>query len=143
MATEQREFSDIAIPEPITSGIILRRVDGVVMTNVPHAVVWHSPSGFEWGYHGSGPADLALNVVEAVLDALGFEGRRDKCYRGDAFFAACRLHQEFKRDFIAPIDEAGDVLPWDAVREWVVFHVGRLRGEFGDDADASVGRFPS
>ena len=27
----------------------------------------HSPDGFEWGYHGSGPADLARSIVGDVL----------------------------------------------------------------------------
>ncbi len=26
-------------------------------------VIYHSPSGFEWGYGGSGPADLALSIL--------------------------------------------------------------------------------
>jgi len=41
----------------------------------------HSPTGFEWGYAGSGPAQLALALL---ADALGDDAR------------ALRLHQEFK-----------------------------------------------
>lgn len=33
-----------------------------------HHIVRHSPDGFEWGYGGSGPADLALALVADVLD---------------------------------------------------------------------------
>ena len=29
-------------------------------------VVPHSPTGLEWGYHGSGPAQLALAILLAV-----------------------------------------------------------------------------
>ena len=36
---------------------------GIARTNVPIKVVHHSPAGIEWGYHGSGPADLALNLA--------------------------------------------------------------------------------
>ena len=43
----------------------------------------HSPDGFEWGYAGSGPAQLALALV---LDALP-EGNDDR---------AVRIHQDFK-----------------------------------------------
>jgi hypothetical protein len=39
----------------------------------------HSPSGFEWGYGGSGPAQLALALV---ADACGDEHVRDGIYRG-------------------------------------------------------------
>lgn len=31
-------------------------------------LVRHSPMGFEWGYGGSGPADLARSIVGDVLD---------------------------------------------------------------------------
>ncbi len=30
-------------------------------------VVCHSPGGFEWGYGGSGPADLALSMATLVI----------------------------------------------------------------------------
>ena len=43
----------------------------------------HSPDGFEWGYGGSGPAQLALALV---LDTLG---------NGDNY-RAVGLHQAFK-----------------------------------------------
>jgi hypothetical protein len=41
----------------------------------------HSPDGFEWGYGGSGPAQLALALV---LDALDDDRR------------AVAIHQDFK-----------------------------------------------
>lgn len=36
---------------------------------LPHRrdLVDHSPTGFEWGYYGSGPAQLALALVSGVL----------------------------------------------------------------------------
>lgn len=48
----------------------------------------HSPSGFEWGYGGSGPAQLALALL---ADHLGDDEK------------AVRLHQEFKRKVIASL----------------------------------------
>ena len=33
-----------------------------IWDELPHKVI-HSPGGFEWGYHGSGPADLAYNIL--------------------------------------------------------------------------------
>jgi hypothetical protein len=41
----------------------------------------HSPTGFEWGYSGSGPAQLALALL---VDALGDRDR------------AVKLHQAYK-----------------------------------------------
>lgn len=37
----------------------------------------HSPTGFEWGYAGSGPAQLALALL---LDATGSARTADRCY---------------------------------------------------------------
>jgi hypothetical protein len=51
-------------------------------------LVNHSPTGFEWGYAGSGPAQLALALL---ADAL----RRDP--------SATVLHQSFKFKVIAPL----------------------------------------
>jgi hypothetical protein len=49
----------------------------------------HSPTGFEWGYGGSGPAQLALAMLAHVIgeDAV-----------------AHRLHQRFKWQVIAHLD---------------------------------------
>src|SRR5262245_49842647 len=52
----------------------------------------HSPTGFEWGYEGSGPAQLALAIL---CDVLHDDER------------ACRLYQTFKRRVIAPLPQEG------------------------------------
>ena len=73
--------------------IVCERVDArAVLTGVPHEWVWHSPGGFEWGYGGSGPADLALNILLSAT--------------GDRDFAALQ-RQRFKRDLIAPLPASG------------------------------------
>jgi len=53
-------------------------------TNLKH-IERHSPDGFEWGYGGSGPADLALSVL---TDAVGKE-------------AADQYYMKFKNEVIA------------------------------------------
>ena len=55
----------------------------------------HSPTGFNWGYGGSGPSQLALALL---ADHLGNDQ------------VAVKLHQQFKWQVIArlPIDE-----PWE------------------------------
>ena len=55
----------------------------------PRLDLWnHSPDGFEWGYHGSGPAQASLAIL---ADALGDPER------------AVKLHQDFKRRMISSI----------------------------------------
>ena len=47
--------------------------------------IYHSPTGFEWGFEGSGPADLARSIL---WDHLGEE-------------PSPALYQEFKWAFVA------------------------------------------
>jgi len=107
----------------LENGIILSRASsGETMSNVAHKAIHHSPTGFEWGYGGSGPADLALNICESVLGRIGYTGPRIDLWKGNCFAAAWAMHQEFKRDFIASIPDEGTILDWDIVAEWVRTH---------------------
>ena len=66
-------------------------------------VVFHSPTGFSWGYGGSGPADLALSIL---TDHFGESPTEGDLYHGRP--RCWQLHQSFKWKFIAnlPLDEA-------------------------------------
>jgi len=86
--------------------IILRRTPNGIITNVPHSWVLHSPTGFEWGYGGSGPAELALNILLMFTD-------KD---------VADRLHQNFKRVFIASMPPEGGTIKQDAILSWLKSH---------------------
>ena len=63
-------------------------------------VIYHSPSGFEWGYGGSSPADLALSILAHYF--------KEK-YLTTAYFKkfhslpsqAWEYHQRFKWNFVA------------------------------------------
>jgi hypothetical protein len=70
--------------------------------------VLHSPTGFETGYAGSGPADLAASIL---ADVYGVNPARLKSVwergwglgEGPAGASkVLRLHQLFKQDFISP-----------------------------------------
>lgn len=106
----------------ITEGIVLHRREdtGEAQTNIYHRVTHHSPDGFEWGYGGSGPADLALNVLENALIEMGYQGEKIKCWKGKCFKLAWNLHQAFKRDFIAGVPPEGMVIPWGDVQAWIL-----------------------
>lgn len=64
----------------------------------------HSPTGFEWAYNGSGPAQLALAIL---VDHLGFEDR------------ALQVYQEFKADVVAKLPREGWVLTVEQVAQWI------------------------
>ncbi len=64
----------------------------------------HSPTGFNWGYNGSGPAQLALAILA-------------DCTGDDRF--AQRYYQDYKFDVIGRFDqEHGFVLTEDQVKQW-------------------------
>ena len=63
----------------------------------------HSPTGFEWGYLGSGPAQLALAILADTVGA------------GDAQ----TYHQQFKEAVIAQIRDTSWTLTEEFVRGWV------------------------
>ena len=54
-------------------------------------IVWHR-DGFQWGYGGSGPAYLAVNMLYDYLL---------RTHHKNAKSTAVDLHQSFKWDFIA------------------------------------------
>lgn len=64
-------------------------------------VIYHSPTGFEWGYGGSGPADLALSIL---ADALGEHPTSQEIGEGTSL--AWRQHQAFKWAMIAGAPKA-------------------------------------
>lgn len=78
---------------------------GIAHADIPHAVQ-HSPTGIEWGYHGSGPADLALSTLRCFTDAE----------------AAERLHQRFKEDVIATLPREGGLIRAAFVFSWLAAH---------------------
>ncbi len=91
--------------------IISRSTEGQVFARVHHSgpdselphVNFHSPTGFETGYGGSGPADLAASILARHFFIRPADA--EKAYQGghmpnDQTAEVITLHQEFKRDFI-------------------------------------------
>ena len=63
----------------------------------------HSPTGFAWGYGGSGPAQLALAILLHLADRATAE----------------RFYQAFKWECIAPMPDTDFSMPVRAVRGWL------------------------
>ncbi len=81
------------------------------LNKLRHIVV-HSPDGFEMGYGGSGPADLALSIL---CDHLGVEKRDEQ---SEGFLRAWRLHQPFKREHVAPHQNGFDI-DEEQIDKWI------------------------
>jgi len=82
-----------------------RNRNGAAEANVPHAIVHHSPDGFEWGYGGSGPAELALNILASMI------GKEAAQRNG--------LYQKFKWDFISVMPEEGGTIKAADIERWL------------------------
>ncbi len=87
------------------SGGLRVTVNGIRLDPGPSQKIWnHSPTGFEFGYGGSGPAQLALAILYDVT--------KDR-------HLSVRHHQRFKWDFIACADKSGFELTEYDVKEWL------------------------
>lgn len=127
-------YLDVDLEE---GGLIMNRPDTEedgkppVETNVPHLVEQHSPSGFEFGYEGSGPSDLALNATMIVLNRVADEKEIQlegsvELQSGSVSRLVWRQYQDFKERFVAPCPREGARVPWEKLKEWAL---GKLASE--------------
>ncbi|WP_095510022.1 DUF6166 domain-containing protein [Rubrivirga marina] len=104
-----RPEADVLRPGYDAQDVVLyRHLDGTACASVAH-IPRHSPTGIEWGYAGSGPADLARSVLLALTDEPTAEA----------------LYQAFKAEVIARVPHAGGVLRAADVRAWVAAQTDR------------------
>ncbi len=90
-------------PEADPDDVVLYRdVRGNAHATVQH-VVRRSPTGIEWGYGGSGPADLARSILLRFCDEA----------------TADALYVRFKDEVVATIPKAGGVLRAADIRAWL------------------------
>lgn len=75
----------------------------------------HSPTGFAWGFSGSGPGQLALAILAHALE-------------GDSA-RALRLHQPFKRVVIAQLSQSR---AFELSRDEVLAVVARIEARHAD-----------
>ena len=70
--------------------------------DLPH-VVRHSPTGFEFGYLGSGPSDLA----RSILYDLDYDAEKIESW-----------YHDFKKEFIANQEGESFIICEDAIQLW-------------------------
>lgn len=76
---------------------------GGLRQELKQKIVYHSPTGLEFGYGGSGPADTALNILALIISPK----------------EAHRLHQAFKWEVLCRIKQEGGELAMQDVVDWV------------------------
>ena len=97
--------------------------DGKVRTL--HHVVVHSPTGFSWGYGGSGPSDLALSIL---CDYSGFRGAKAPRHEfmlpdDHPWRKAWKLHHHLKDAFVSRWPSGEDwMLSKVMLEEWLTAH---------------------
>jgi hypothetical protein len=95
--------------EPICTGEdLILRFSWQLYPEASQKLYNHSPDGFEWGYAGSGPAQLALAIL------LDYLSQRDILPR-----LALQWYQEFKGQFIAPAPKHGAVITSEQIDNFI------------------------
>jgi len=86
----------------------------------------HSPDGFEWGYGGSGPADLALSILADLFDeALPLYVNASRAWEKTEWrdqvtdWKAWRYHQEFKWKFVGRLGHFDWRLSSLSILDWL------------------------
>lgn len=79
-----------------------------------HRYVSHSPDGFNWGYLGSGPSDLSLNILYDYFiryyTLIEDEKRKELSYQ---------FHQQFKVDFISQFKDNWELTD-SQISKWLI-----------------------
>lgn len=89
-----------------SSRVFVKNKNGITELPLCLELVNHSPTGFSWGYAGSGPAQLAVAL-------LRFVSQSNK--------VAVALHQQFKRDVVSRFGKDWAMHEWQ-IRNWILDH---------------------
>lgn len=99
--------------------ISIREEDGT--TRSLRHLVLHSPTGMEWGYGGSGPADTALSIL---ADHFGERPKNLELLRGrthaGVVLKCLQRYQDFKWAFIASAPKEGFEITAVQIDAWLL-----------------------
>ena len=100
--------------------LVIDQVDGHDQARPLRHWPLHSPTGFQWGFGGSGPADLALAIL---LDYFGEWPTQEQMAAGES--RAWALHQHFKWALIAGLADGWEISALD-IQAWLQTETARL-----------------
>jgi len=110
-------------------GLVVERGPAGVSANVRH-VVWHSPSGMDFGYAGNGPADLALSTLCALISPPDlYDEDRMSTLPAESYERASVNDRLWS--VRSPGGERISRLAWRLHRSFETTFVVTMRGEFG------------
>src|SRR5262245_28903746 len=90
-------------PDKVLSDLGVETMDYELTPEESLKIENRSPTGFEFGYGGSGPSQLALAIL------LDFKGKAP----------APPLYQAFKWKFIAPLKHPGGIIPGQDIQDFL------------------------
>ncbi len=97
--------------------LLIRHKESKTPYRFPRHLRSQIPDGFEYGYGGSGPAQLALAIM------LDFTGDRDM---------AVKLYQDFKWEFISKLPNTGAAIKGSEIACWVNKKCGPKQNPAGE-----------
>lgn len=111
--------------------IVVMSVDGEFEANVPLYLdeVNHSPTGFEWGYYGSGPSQLAYAILRSYFELV------EKLDVPTAISQATRHYARFKQAYVGKWGEEWIITSDEIEFVWLA---GERVGWVGDERDGWV-----
>lgn len=120
-------YEAIRTVDGVNAFVVVQNGDEVTnRTPLPH-IVKHSPTGFEKGYGGSGPADLAFSILTHWFMSYKFT-------KAEAMKEAGKHYQNFKWSFIATSCNKRFCISDSVIEDWWVEQEEereRLLGEKG------------
>jgi hypothetical protein len=110
MEAKKWTYEAIRTVDGVKAFVVVQNGDEVThRVDLPH-IVKHSPTGFEMGYGGSGPADLSYSILTHWLLSYGFT-------KAEAEEQAWVHHQAFKWTFVAKEHDRLSISD-DVIEEW-------------------------
>lgn len=108
--------------EKFDGNVVCRRIGtfgATALTNVPRTVIQGSPDGHEWGYGGSGPHDLALDILNWFRPPQN-KSDHVECNEGHCSKIAWRLKHLFCVEFIATMPKVGGEIAAETIEKWII-----------------------
>jgi hypothetical protein len=105
--------------------VVVKNVAENLHNTLPH-VDYHSPDGFEWGYGGSGPADLALAILTDFFEENPKEVQTYARTGQGEPSSAVHFHQKFKDKFVAGLPKNQWQITEEEIKKWQSNEIGAL-----------------
>lgn len=115
-----REWAQGAHDYTVVATVSVEDLDGVTTNHALPHVAYHNAEGFDYGYEGAGPGDLALSILADFFgEVLTPDVDAGDSYAGERSLAVS-LHEAMATRFIAPMDPVeGGTITTGEITDWL------------------------